>query len=65
MAALRLITETMDANLDPYFYLTPEEMSSSMKVILPDQKAELEGLIDLLLPRFEDLWARYGAELCR
>jgi thiamine kinase-like enzyme len=65
MAALRLITETMDANLDPYFYLSPAEMSASMKVILPGQKAELEGLIDLLLPRFEDLWARYGAQLCR
>lgn len=64
MAALRLVTECMDANLDPYFFLTPEEMSESMKVILPGQRAELEGLIDLLLPRYESLWALYGRPLC-
>jgi hypothetical protein len=62
MAALRLVTETMDANLDPYFYLTPQEMARSMKVILPDQDASLEGLIELLIPRFENLWRRYAGE---
>jgi thiamine kinase-like enzyme len=62
MAALRLVTETMDANLDPYFYLTPQEMALSMKVILPDQEASLEGLIELLIPRFENLWQLYAGE---
>jgi len=62
MAAMRLITECMDANLDPYFYLTPQEMSESMKVILPGQSAELEGLIELLIPRFDSLWTQYRHE---
>jgi thiamine kinase-like enzyme len=62
MAAIRLITETMDANLDPYYYLTPEEQTKSMKVILPGQDASLEGLIELLIPRFELLWGQYKHE---
>lgn len=62
MAAMRLITECMDANLDPYFYLTPDEMAESMKTILPGQKPELEGLIELLIPRFESLWKEHGAQ---
>jgi thiamine kinase-like enzyme len=62
MAAIRLITESMDANLDPYYYLTPEEMARSMKVILPGQDASLEGLIELLIPRFELLWDRHRHE---
>jgi thiamine kinase-like enzyme len=62
MAAMRLFTECMDANLDPYFYLTPQEMSESMKVILPGQSAGLEGLIELLIPRFTGLWHQHRGE---
>jgi thiamine kinase-like enzyme len=62
MAAMRLITESMDANLDPYYYLTPEEQGESMKVILPGQSASLDGLIELLIPRFESLWALHKGE---
>ena len=62
MAAMRLITETMDANLDPYYYLTPEEQAQSMKIILPGQDASLEGVVELVTPRFEALWGRYKHE---
>jgi thiamine kinase-like enzyme len=62
MAAMRLITESMDAQLDPYYYLTPAEMTQSMKIILPDQETSLEGLIELLIPRYESLWAQYKGE---
>ena len=62
MAAMRIITESMDAQLDPFYYLTPVEMTQSMKVILPDQETSLEGLIELLIPRYEGLWERYKGE---
>jgi thiamine kinase-like enzyme len=62
MAAIRLITECMDVNLDPYYYLTPEEQAESMKVILPGQDASLDGLIELLVPRFELLWGQHKHE---
>jgi thiamine kinase-like enzyme len=62
MAAIRLITECMDVILDPYFYLTPEEQTESMKAILPGQNASLDGLIELLVPRFELLWGQYKHE---
>jgi thiamine kinase-like enzyme len=62
MAALRLVTECMETDLDPYFFLTPEEVSISMQLTLPGQKAELAGLVDIVLPRFESLWARYAEE---
>jgi thiamine kinase-like enzyme len=62
MAALRLVTEVLDADLDPYFFLTPAEVAESMKVTLPGQKAELFGLAELLMPRFELLWNSYEHE---
>jgi thiamine kinase-like enzyme len=62
MAALRLVTEVLDADLDPYFFLTPAEVAESMKVTLPGQKAELFGLAELLMPRFELLWNSYKHE---
>jgi thiamine kinase-like enzyme len=62
MAALRLVTEVLDAELDPYFFLTPEEVAESMKVTLPGQKAEMFGLAELLMPRFELLWKAYELE---
>jgi thiamine kinase-like enzyme len=65
MSALRLIVEVMETDLDPYFFLTPEEMSESMKIILPNRRSELEGLIDELLPRFEASWNTYAHEFQR
>lgn len=62
IAALRLCTEVMEADLDPYFFLTPEEMSESMKIILPGETPSLAGLVDLVLPRFDSLWAQYRHE---
>jgi thiamine kinase-like enzyme len=62
MAALRLVTEVMEADLDPYYFLTPVEVAQSMKVTLPGQKPEMGGLADLLLPRFEMLWKEYAHE---
>lgn len=59
MAALRLTTEVMETYLDPYFFLTPDEMAKSMQINLPGERAELAGLIDLLQPRFEQLWQEY------
>ncbi len=58
-AGLRLVTETMENELDPYFFLTPAEMAESMKLTLPGEKPELAGLIDLIDPRFEELWEQY------
>ncbi len=60
MASLRLITEVMETALDPYFYLTPEEMGISMQEFFPGQQAHLNGLIDLLRPNFERMWAKHG-----
>ncbi|MCZ6722206.1 MAG: phosphotransferase [Proteobacteria bacterium] len=60
MASLRLITEIMETDLDPYFYLTPEEMAESMQEFFPGEQAHLNGLIDLLRPNFERMWAKYG-----
>src|ERR1700722_15602228 len=62
MAALRLVTEVMEAELDPYYFLTPDEVAQSMRVTLPGQKPEIGGLADLLLPRFEVLWKEYAHE---
>jgi thiamine kinase-like enzyme len=62
IAALRLCTEVMECNLDPYFFLTPDEMAESMRVSLPGQQQSLAGLVDLVLPRFDALWAQYGQE---
>jgi hypothetical protein len=62
MSALRLIVEVMETDLDPHYYLSPEEMTESMKVILPDRKPELAGIIDELLPRFETYWRTYEHE---
>jgi hypothetical protein len=38
------------------------EQAESMKVILPGQDASLDGLIELLVPRFELLWGRHKHE---
>ncbi len=62
IAALRLCTEVMEADLDPYFFLTPDEMAESMRLILPGERPSLAGLVDLVLPRFESLWAQYQHE---
>jgi thiamine kinase-like enzyme len=62
MAALRLITEVMVTMLDPYFYLTPEEMGRSMAEFFPGQQAQLSGLIDLMRPNFDRNWKHYGAD---
>lgn len=62
MAGLRVATEVMECELDPYFFLTPDEMAESMKEVLPGQRPELEGLVDVVLPRFEEYWAKYGHE---
>jgi thiamine kinase-like enzyme len=60
MAALRLITEVMVTAQDPYFYLTPAEMSESMKISFPGEQAHLNGLVDLLRPTFQTMWEAYG-----
>jgi thiamine kinase-like enzyme len=62
VSALRLIVEVMETDLDPYFFLTPEEMAEGMKIILPGQKPELNGLVDLLMPRFHQYWKAYEHE---
>ena len=62
MASLRLITECAVAILDPYFYLTPAEMSESMRVNFSGQEADLTGLVDLIRPSFDKLWAAHGTE---
>ena len=59
MSALRIVTEVLETLLDPYFYLTPEEMSESMKITLPDQRPELEGMADICMPRFEEMLEKY------
>jgi thiamine kinase-like enzyme len=62
MAALRLVVEVMVTMLDPYFYLTPEEMSKGMAVFFPGQQARLRGLIDLLRPTFDQNWRRFAKD---
>ena len=59
MEAVRLITETMVALLDPYYYLRPEEVSRSMAEFFPGGQARYEGLIDFVRPLFEKNWATY------
>jgi len=62
VSGIRLITETCDALLDPYFHLTPDEVARSMQIILPGQNAGFEGLIDVVTPIFEANWAKYKHE---
>jgi thiamine kinase-like enzyme len=64
-AGLRLVTETMENELDPCFFLTSAEMGESMKLTLPGEKPELAGLIDLIDPRFEELWKQYQERYSR
>ncbi|TXS91860.1 phosphotransferase [Parahaliea maris] len=59
IAALRLVTECLYTDLDPYYHVTPEEFAEGMKEILPGQKAALIGLAEMLMPRFEELWSDY------
>jgi thiamine kinase-like enzyme len=62
MASLRLITETMENALDPYFYLAPEEYEKSMQEFFPGQRKEVAGLIDLLRPTFDRYWKQHEHE---
>ncbi len=62
MATLRLITECAVAVLDPYYYLTPEEMAESMRVNFADQQASLDGLVDMIRPMFDKLWTAHGKD---
>ena len=62
MASVRLITEVMVAVMDPFYYLTPEEMGESMKVNFADQRADVAGLVDMIRPMFERLWSTHGAQ---
>ncbi len=57
IAALRLVTECLETDLDPYYHVTPEEFAEGMKEVLPGQTPALIGLAEMLLPRFEALWA--------
>jgi len=59
IAALRLVTECLETDLDPYFHVTPEEFSESMKEVLPGQTPALVGLAEMLAPQFEALWTQY------
>lgn len=62
MASLRLVTETMENALDPYFYLARQEYEESMNEFFPGQRAEAAGLIDLLRPTFDRYWQQHGHE---
>lgn len=59
IASLRLVTEVLETDLDPYYHVTPEEFAEGMKIILPGQTPALMGLAEMLLPRFESLWAEH------
>ncbi|HVW68874.1 MAG TPA: phosphotransferase [Steroidobacteraceae bacterium] len=59
IAALRLVTECLETDLDPFYHVTPEEFAEGVKEILPGQTPALIGLAELLLPRFEQLWEQY------
>ncbi len=59
MEAVRLITETSVALLEPYYYLRPEEVSRSMAEFFPAGDARYEGLIDIIRPLFEKNWDVY------
>jgi thiamine kinase-like enzyme len=59
IAALRLVTECLETDLDPFYHVTPEEFAEGMREILPGQTPGLIGLAELLLPRFEALWSEY------
>jgi thiamine kinase-like enzyme len=62
MAALRLMTECMQAAVDPYYYLSPEEVRESMRANFADQQTTLAGIVDLLRPTFERLWQTHGEQ---
>jgi thiamine kinase-like enzyme len=62
MASMRLLTEVMVTLLDPYYYLTPDEMGKSMAEFFPGQQARLEGLLDLIRPNFDKSWQQYAGE---
>jgi hypothetical protein len=59
IAALRLVTECLETDLDPFYHVTPEEFTEGMKEVLPGQTPALIGLAELLLPRFETLWQEH------
>lgn len=61
IAALRLVTECLETDLDPYYHVTPDEFAEGMREVLPGQTPALIGLAELLLPRFESLWSEYQA----
>jgi thiamine kinase-like enzyme len=59
IAALRLVTECLETDLDPFYHVTPEEFAEGMREVLPGQTPALIGLAEMLLPRFETLWSQY------
>jgi thiamine kinase-like enzyme len=59
IAALRLVTECLETDLDPFYHVTPDEFAEGMKEVLPGQTPALIGLAELLLPRFEAVWEEY------
>jgi thiamine kinase-like enzyme len=59
IAALRLVTEVLETDLDPFYHVTPDEFAEGMKEILPGQTPALIGLAELLEPQFETLWSSY------
>jgi len=59
IAALRLVTECLETDLDPFYHVTPDEFAEGMKEVLPGQTPALIGLAEMLLPRFEALWSDY------
>lgn len=59
IAALRLVTECLETDLDPFYHVTPDELAEGMKEVLPGQTPALIGLAEMLLPRLEALWSEY------
>ncbi|MFO1465936.1 MAG: phosphotransferase [Steroidobacteraceae bacterium] len=60
IAALRLVTEVLETDLDPYFHVTPAEYDEGMKEFFPGQTPRLIGLAEMMVPRFENAWKDYG-----
>ena len=62
IAALRLVTECMEIELNRNRYLSEEEMRIGMQAFFVDQEPRITGLIDMLYPVFEGLWAKHRDE---
>ncbi len=66
MATIRMATECMEHVLDPYYFLTPEEVAEGMKANIPPElgiEPSLAGLIELVLPRFQMFWDQFKDQL--